>query len=197
MNVSTLSLHTNDRIIRTALRKNLESLHEHDAHSKIFEEFGLTHGLVRADMVVVNGCIHGYELKSDLDTLQRLPEQMRVYNTVFDRMTLVVGKHHINEAIRLIPEWWGVTLAKISESNGAISLFELRESDVNPKKDSLAIARLLWRGEALNILEELGSAEGVRSKPREFVYKRLVEILQQEDLCDRVRNRLFERTGWR
>lgn len=148
-------------------------------------------------MVVVNGCIHGYELKSDLDTLQRLPEQMRVYNSVFDRMTLVVGKHHINEAIRLIPEWWGITLAKINESNGSISLFDLRESDVNPQKDSLTIARLLWRDEVLTILEELGHAEGFRSKPREILYQKLVEVLNQEDLCDRVRSRLFNRTGWR
>lgn len=197
MNVTPVSLQTNDRIIRTALRRNLEKIHQNDVDSKIFEEFGLTHGVVRADMVVVNGCIHGYELKSDLDTLYRLPDQMQMYNSVFDKMTLVVGKSHLNEAIRLIPEWWGITLAKVSESNGVISLFDLRESDVNPQKDSLAIARLLWRNEALEILEELGRAEGVRSKPREILYKKLVEILTQQDLSDRVRNRLSTRTGWR
>lgn len=197
MNASVLTQRTNDKVIRSALRKSLESAYSNDPHSKIFEELGLTHGVIRADLVVVNGCIHGYELKSDLDTLQRLPAQMRTYNSVFDRMTLVVGKSHIEEAIRQIPEWWGITLAKINDSDGTVSLFDLRESEVNPKKDSLTIARLLWRDEALNILEELGRADGFRSKSRDVIYKKLVDVLSQGDLSDRVRAHLFNRTGWR
>jgi len=196
MDILSVREHTSDKIIRPALIEKLRDEHR-GQHYSIIEELGLTHGTVRVDMVVVNGITHGYELKSDLDTLQRLPEQMREYNSVFDKVTLVVGKKHLHEAIQMIPDWWGVMIAKISESDGALSLLAIRDADENRNKDSLAIARLLWRNEALAILEELESADGVRSKPREVIYKKLITILNQEDLEKRVRGRLFNRANWR
>ena len=190
---------TSDKTIRSALKEKLNQVHRGEEHYTIIEELGLTHGTARVDMVVVNGSIHGYELKSDLDTLQRLPDQMKIYNSVLDKMTLVVGKTHLHEAIRLIPDWWGVMIAK--PENQKVSLMTLREASDNPDKSSLAIAQLLWRNEALGILEELEAAEGLRSKPRHLIYQRLIETIgDQESLCDRVRTRLFERfsqEGWR
>ncbi len=188
---------TNDKLIRSALRESLESRYKDDSKTKIIEELGLTHGMVRVDLVLVNGVIHGYELKSDLDTLHRLPEQMKVYNEVLDRMTLVVGKSHLHEAIRLIPDWWGVIMAKISENDEVVSLFTIREAEDNHGKSSLAIARLLWKNEALEILDGLERAGGVKSKPREAIYQRLAEVLDQESLCEKVRDRLLNRIGWR
>lgn len=192
----TLVRDTSDKLIRPVLIEKLHSEHV-GQHYSIIEELGLTHGNVRVDMVVVNGITHGYELKSDLDTLQRLPEQMREYNSVFDKVTLVVGKKHLHEAIQIIPDWWGVMIAKISECDGALTLLTIRDADENRNKDSLAIARLLWRNEALSILEELESADGVRSKSRDVIYKKLIGVLNQEDLAKRVRERLFNRTNWR
>lgn len=196
MNVISSQGFTSDKLIRPALIKKLRDKHKGE-HYSIIEELGLMHGNVRVDMVVVNGVTHGYELKSDLDTLRRLPEQMREYNSVFDKITLVVGKKHLHEAIQMIPDWWGVMIAKISESDGALSLLTIRDADENCNKDSLAIARLLWRNEALSILEELESADGVRSKSRDVIYRKLIGILNQEDLAKRVRERLFNRTNWR
>ena len=192
-----LSTSTNDRLIRSALKEELNNTHRSE-HYTIIEELGLSHGTARVDMVVVNGLIHGYELKSDLDTLQRLPGQMKVFNSVLDKVTLVVGKKHLHEAIKLIPTWWGVMIAKIPESDGTLSLITLRDASDNPNKDSLAIAQLLWRNEALSILEELEAAKGLRSKPRQLIYQKLVEAVEdQQFLCDRVRDRLFNREGWR
>jgi hypothetical protein len=53
--------------------------------------FGLDHGQVFVDVAVINGEIHGYELKSERDTLERLPRQVEVYSAVLGRATLVVG----------------------------------------------------------------------------------------------------------
>src|SRR3989338_11292875 len=107
---------TNDKIIRVALReilgkerKNYKS--EEKLPAEIFEEFGVSHGTARIDFAIVNGVMHGYEIKSDRDTLDRLPDQMREYNAVFDKMTLVVGRHHLYEALAIIPEWCGIILA--------------------------------------------------------------------------------------
>jgi hypothetical protein len=67
---------------------------------------GIWSGSVRIDVAVINGELTGYELKSDRDTLERLPLQAELYSRVFDRLILVVGKRHAKKAIEHIPEWW-------------------------------------------------------------------------------------------
>lgn len=190
-------LKTNDSIIRIALMKILSKDHEGDSETKIIPELGLKHGEARVDIAVVNGIIHGYELKSDLDTLIRLPNQMKIYNSILDQITLVVSKDHLHEAIKLIPDWWGIIIAKMIESNGGIKFCTIRKPEKNHFKDSLSIAKLLWRAEALNILERINQANGVRSKSRQVIYERLVTILDQKTLGDEVRRCLRTRINWR
>jgi hypothetical protein len=187
---------TNDKIIRAALKGALERLHAGDDKLRIVEEFGLEHGAIRIDIAVVNGVLHGYEIKSDRDTLLRLTEQMDAYNSVFDQVTLVVGKQHLYDAINLVPDWWGITVAKFS-SDGSVVLNRIREAGNNAQQRSISIARLLWRGEALQILEEAGKANGLRSRPRELIYERLCTIFDLARLEEKVREVLFSREDWR
>lgn len=190
-------LKTNDSIIRIALMKILSKDHEGDLETKIIPELGLQHGEARVDIAVVNGEIHGYELKSDLDTLIRLPNQMKIYNSVLDQITLVVSKDHLHEAIKLIPDWWGIIIVKMIDSNGDIKFCTIREPEENHFKDSISIAKLLWRSEALNILERRNQAYGIRSKSRQVIYERLATTLDQKTLGDEVRRRLRTRINWR
>lgn len=188
---------TSDKLIRSALIHNLKIDHKGELRTKIVEELGLTHGATRVDVAVVNGILHGYELKSDLDTLIRLPEQIKIYDSVLDKITLVVGKHHLHSAIKIIPDWWGVLIAKISKSNGKIVFCNIRKPEDNPLKDSVSIAKLLWREEALDILEHLDQADGIRSKRRQVIYERLSKVLDQKTLRKKVREYLFFRANWR
>lgn len=193
---------TNDRIIRMALRTILEKVLEkynleNNYPAKIFEEFGIRHGIARIDMAVINGAIHGYEIKSDQDTLERLPEQMNEYNTVFDKLTLVVGRRHLYNAINIIPDWWGVMVAKIGV-NKKIIFYTIREADNNPEQLGASLAQLLWREEALKILSEQNKALGFRSKPRDLIYKRLASVLDTETLKKQVKYTLLvSRKNWR
>ncbi len=195
---------TNDKIIRKVLRLVLEEeLKEYKKEKKlpaeIFEEFGVSHGTARIDFAIINGVMHGYEIKSDRDTLERLPDQMREYNAVFDKMTLVVGKSHLYEALDKIPEWWGIILAK-KTSDDQIVFQEIRADGKNPSQDGLSVARLLWRAEALKILEEKNEANDIRTKPREVIYTKLAEVLKDDldTLKDHVRNALLvSRVDWR
>lgn len=186
---------TNDRIIRTALRtiieKGVEKYNLENKHpAKIIEEFGIKHGVARIDIAVINGIMHGYEIKSDRDTLERLSEQMNEYNAVFDKLTLVVGRRHLYNAINIIPDWWGIMAAKV-DINKKIVFYNIREADNNPEQIGVSIARLLWREEALRILEEQNRAKGVRSKPRDLIYKRLASVLDIETLKDQVKYTLL------
>lgn len=195
--VNNNAVATSDASIRIVLKKNLADSYRNDPGTVIFEELGVAHGSARVDIAVVNGIIHGYEVKSDLDTLRRLPEQMNIYNSVFDQVTLVVGQTHLYEAMKLVPDWWGIKIAKIADSNDRVSFSNIREAEENPEQDNVAVAALLWREEALNILEEVGQANGVRSKPRKIIYERLARVLDAKTLKAKVRWCLCSRTNWR
>lgn len=187
---------TRDYEIRQALVRDLKTAYKNDHEHKIVEELGINHGSVRADVAVINGILDCYEIKSDRDTLQRLPEQIRAYNAVFDKVTLVVGFSHVYAALEMIPNWWGVTIAKTNQ-HGGITLNEIRKATYNTKKDKDSIARLLWREEALRILEEKQQDAGVRSKPRAVIYERLTATLDMEELSSIVRESLRSRPMWR
>lgn len=190
------TISTNDIIIRSVLKKDLINRHAQDEKVRIIEELGIKHGTARVDIAVVNGIMHGYEIKSDQDTLQRLPEQMDVFNSVFDKMTLVVGKNHLYQAINMVPEWWGIIVAKIN-NNGSVILNTIREEEFNKNQNSISIARLLWREEALKILEKNNEANGFHSKPRDLIYEKLAGVLDQKILSEEVRETIFLRTDWR
>ena len=182
--------------IRAAFKSSLLPAYIHDPQSLVMDELGLRHGRARVDLAVINGEIIGFELKSDLDSLQRLPEQAMVYNSVLDRITLIVTERHLNAAVRQLSDWWGIILVEL-DGNGAISFSEVRSSKANPLVEKVAVARLLWRAEALGILEELGAAEGFRSKPRTEIYSQLADLLDSKTLGSKVRQRLFLRRAWR
>jgi len=91
----------------------------------------------------------------------------------------------------------GVTLAKITDTQEAVSFTIIREPEQNPDPNYTAIAALLWREEALNILEEIDEAKGVRSKKRSIIYQRLAEALNEQDLKKKVRECLKARASWR
>lgn len=187
---------TNDLIIRSALKKDLENRHERDSRVRIIEELAVRHGTARIDFAVIEGIMCGYEIKSDRDTLERLPEQIREFNAVFDKLILVVGKRHLYHAIHIIPDWWGIRIAKVNADN-KILFQTIREAGKNRSQVGVSIARLLWRAEALCILEERNEAEGVRYKPREFIYKRLADVLDTNTLKEQVISRLISRESWR
>jgi hypothetical protein len=174
----------------------LKQRHAKDKQVRIIEELGIQHGTARVDIAVINGTFHGYEIKSDQDTLQRLPEQMHAFNAVFDRMTLVVGKKHLFEAMNKVPDWWGILIAKLN-SDSSVTFNLIREGEHNKKQDSVSIARLLWRKEALSILEEQGEAKGFYSKTRDLIYNKISTVFTPQTIGEKVREALFLRKDWR
>jgi len=190
----------NDKIIRLEFRNFLDKeakKYRRQGHkAEVFEEFGVRHGTARIDFAIINGVMCGYEIKSDRDTLKRLPEQVEEFSAVFDRLTLVVGKRHLYKAMHIIPDWWGVTLAKF-DADSRVIFHTIRKSRINKEQEKISIARLLWRNEALQILEKRKRADDVRSKPREFIYKRLSDTLSVKTLKRTVNSILMSREGWR
>lgn len=138
------------------------------------------------DVAVVGDRLRGYEIKSDSDTVKRLPNQAKYYNEAFDEMTLVVGEKLQHKATALIPEWWAVTV--VSYAAGAASFHDLRPGAANPVLKPLMLARYLWKAESLSILEKHGLVKGFRSARSYILQKRVaselpVDTLRQELLA--------------
>jgi len=191
-----MSVATNDHDIRNALKRLLDRRFASDPETLIVNELGVSHGAARIDVAVVNGAIHGYELKSDSDTLARLPSQVQVFSSVLDYITLVVGRRHLHKAAKMVPAWWGIRLAAKGPRRG-VAFCDIRRPRRNPSPDMLAVAKLLWRQEALSILSEMGASDGFRSKPRAAIYARLVEVMSPTTLRAKVRSQLRCRASWR
>ena len=186
----------NEVDLRRAAKSKFLACYEDDPTTLIVDELGLRHGAARIDIALVNGIIHGYELKSDKDNLRRLPHQMRIYNSVLDRITLVTTERHAEHATRLIPRWWGIKIA-VKNSADVVEFSDLREASDNPSPDILAVSKLLWREEALTLLDEFGEADSFRYKRRALVYARLAEIADLDTVRERVRLQLKSRQTWR
>ena len=191
---SVTEIAVTDIAIRAALRSSLA--HEHPGEDvTIVDELALTRAGARIDLAVINGALNGYEIKSDVDRLGRLPRQQCAYDRVFDYTTIVVGSKHHDAAVALVPEWWGVTEARAH--GNSIELVVRRAAVFNSHTQMAAIAALLWRDELLAELEELRCLEGAASKTRAWLIDRLCACTSSEDVSRRVRERLKARVGWR
>lgn len=184
-----------DREIRSALLESLRAAHADDDDVALLEELGLCRGGVRIDVTVVNGSLHGYEIKSDRDSLRRLTRQVALYSAVLDRATLVVGERHVREAIELVPPWWEVVLAKVTPAG--LELTQLRVGQVNEDRDSRALVELLWLEDALALLAARNAVRGFRGKPRRIVWNRVCEVYGLDEIADAVRERLKARPARR
>jgi hypothetical protein len=184
-----------DANLRPALRARLLKRHAKEPDTVLFDELGVCRGVARIDLAAVNGLFHGFEIKSDRDTLRRLEGQVEVYNKVLDRATLVVGEHHLAAAMAMIPDWWGVW--RIVESNNGPVFREVRRERANPGRDPRALVEMLWADQAIALLEARNLARGVRGKPRHIVWDRLCEQLALDEIAAAVRAHLKATAGQR
>jgi hypothetical protein len=184
-----------DAAIRELLIPLVHSEHSAQHDTIYIEEFALYGGTNRADLAALNVLSHGYEIKSDRDSLVRLPEQVNAYNAVFERITLVSATRHIPSARPMIRDWWGIIEAR-TNCFSELKLERIRDAAPNPEPHAAAIASLLWRPEALRILTSLGLDHGLRSKPMDCLIERLAEV-PAERLARYVREAVRARGDWR
>lgn len=180
-----------DSDVRHSVKAWLAGEYAHDDETRIVEEMGVWSGSVRIDITVINGSLSGYELKSDRDTLDRLPRQVAIYGRVFDFLSLIVGKRHAEKAEKLLPEWWGIKIAVAGAPK--IELLSCREPSPNPSPDPYLIAELLRKDEAVGVLESLGMGKSWRSKKIRLLHERLANDLPLDDLRGHVRAVLKKR----
>jgi len=162
----------------------------------VIDELGLNHGRCRADIAVINGYLVGYEIKSNNDSLRRLEEQVKSYNAVFDRASIIVGGRYVNSIQKYVPEWWGV-IVSVRGPRGAVNFDTIREAQTNKNVDPMSIAQLLWRDEAAEILSQKKLPQKILRQPRAVLYEHLVKLLDIRELRKFIREYFKKRRNWR
>jgi len=184
-----------DSDVREELHRRLRITHRRElASTRFVDELGIL-GLARIDTAVLNGSFSGYEIKSERDTLARLPNQVVQYSTVLDYCHIVTTRQHLEHAAPLIPDWWGVIVA--TQGTTGLKLVKGKSARLNPMIDPWSLSRLLWRAEALEALETRHLARGIRGRPNAVLWDRLAAELSLRELRTLVRETLKARSGWR
>jgi hypothetical protein len=176
-----------EAVVRDALRAHLMSS---VAGAEVaVDEFWVPGSNERADIAVIGRRMEGFEIKTERDTLKRLPRQVSAYGRLFDRCTAVVAERHRAHADEMLPDWWGLTTVQM---NGSVSFTVVRAPRANPEIDPSTLVRLLWRAEVMRALVELGM-EPDRRASRGSLWAALLRLTSLAQLKSAVRGALLSR----
>jgi len=176
-----------EAIVRRALRSS--TLARDGGKHVAVDEFWLPGSGGRADLVVLGRYMDAFEIKTEHDSLRRLPAQAAAYQRLFDRCTAVVAEKHLAKAQVMLPDFWGISSISM---NGHVSFISHRKAKLNRHVDPELLVRLLWRDEALAALMSVtGQAPGKTT--RTALWRALVSTVSPLELKRIVRKALMER----
>jgi hypothetical protein len=176
-----------EALVRDALRKHITSATT-DARDTV-DEFWVPRSNERADLAVIGRSMDGFEIKTERDTLRRLPRQVEAYGRLFDRCSAVVAEKHLDATETMVPVWWGITTVQV---NGCVNFTKVRAPQRNPAIDREILVRLLWKDEVIRALAELGNTPK-ENAPRSALWKELLEVASLSQLRAAVRHALLDR----
>lgn len=187
-----------DKDIRTALVEEFQKIPEFtdDQSTIIINELDVCSGSAIIDIAVINGKMHGFEIKSEQDTLDRLQTQAYFYNKVFDTVTLVTYYKHLDRALKIVPNWWGIINVNKGK-NSSIVLEVVKKPALNPSLDNTRLAQLLWKDEQIILLKKYGITKGVKSKSRMELSKIIGNHINGIEIKNFVRETLKTRKDWK
>jgi hypothetical protein len=186
---------TTDSDIRRALHDKRLRRAKADPKILVIDELGLAHAQSRIDVAVINGCIHGYEIKSSKDTLYRLHAQMEVYRRALQKLTIVSAPRHVVGITSHVPDWCGVVVAERGPKGG-IKFNEIQKAVANPDVDPVVMAHLLWKSEVIDLLSHLGCSPKELRQPRQQLYQVLCEALTLREIVTSIRIFMVQRQAW-
>lgn len=64
----------------------------------------------RLDFLTIKGVTTSYEIKSSLDTLQKLPKQSSDYSKAFEFNNIIIDERHLNNARQILPKHYGIII---------------------------------------------------------------------------------------
>lgn len=183
-----------DPCIRQLLKDTELQHFFYDSDSKVVDELSLPVAKARIDVAVINGSLHGYEIKSASDTLQRLPSQIEAYTKVFDYLSIVTENKYHDRITEFLPSWVGIIVC--DENKGVKTIKQVRKAKLNKAKQGFFIAKLLWREELIQSLIEYNIP--FKKKDRNWLLcEALSSNLDVNAISFIVRDKLKKRQNWK
>jgi hypothetical protein len=179
-----------DRDIREALMIELRAFAP--KKSIIINEFGVWNN--RIDVALVENCLIGYEIKSDKDTLVRIPEQEALYSKIFDYVSIVCTNKHKIGIWMIIPSWYGIIEA-YPDVKKEVGLRTFRVGTKNLHLDKKYCAGLLWRNESLQLLDKYLPGHKLLYKTKKMMHEKLANILTLDELHKEIID-TFKKREW-
>lgn len=97
----------NEIFIREKLQQKLAREHK-GTNTEFLSELPVANFSRRIDLVMANGKLSGFEIKSEQDTLKRLEGQLEVYTQYFEDVVVVCATKHLQGVMDIAPENVGV-----------------------------------------------------------------------------------------
>lgn len=147
----------------------------------------------RIDALLVADRICGFELKSDVDSLRRLPRQVEIYCPVLERATLVVGSKHVDAASKIVPPWWAIWTVRRVDNGFALSV--LRRGRLNARVEPYAVSTFIPR----DVLVPYLRTQGFDRLSRLSVYelrRLLVDNKSKKEVLSLARETMLSRGDW-
>lgn len=174
-----------DPQVRQGLHTFLRKTVMQEKGSMLIDELAFSAGKQegRIDVVVVNSNLHGYEIKSDGDTngLERLSRtQIKLYSQVMDYLSVVVTPRHVTSVKRRLPHSWGI----YTYVEGVVEpeRFPTTNASIEPR----AVAGLLWKDRALQLLSDHGLERGFARKAKGYLHDHISEQIDFEFIKEAV-----------
>lgn len=124
----------------------------------IINEMVVSNWARRADIAVANGRLYGFEIKSEFDSLKRLPGQIESFQKHFDKVTVVAASKFIPDIVKSYPSEVGVL--EVFTKGAGFELRQIRPGRISEVRDNSSIASLMTKVE----IERLLRSENVSFK---------------------------------
>lgn len=177
--------------IRDALKQHLGWTNSSKDH-RLVEEICIDKGRCRFDVGLVTGeSTHGFEIKSDRDTLTRLDHQIESYGRFFEQVSIVAASHW-HDAETSTPKWVGILMAGQLRNDQVVWLW-MRRPKPSPLFDPASALSIFW---AEYLRERIMDIQGT-APPKRWSRARMAEHLAS--ICDRdaIPSEIMRFVDWR
>jgi len=135
--------------------------------------FEMNVGSSRLDIGRINGKSHAYEIKTELDSLDKLDKQLQDYSKVFDFIHVVAHVKHLNKVIEQVPEQCGII--SFRNDKGKWKFYTRRKATQNTAIDPAVQLQCLTSKELDQLIRHSGYKESPvgRSNKEDFILHKL------------------------
>lgn len=156
------------------------------------EEVGILFGESIVDIAVFSSTMnHAFEIKSAVDSLTRLNDQMRKYSMVFDYITIITQPSHYDKIELYAPKYVGIILVY---DDGVIE--KKRSPIANPLIQNSKLIQILWKEELYSYLKSNGH-KGLSKLTKSKLRKYFLENYDGPEIKKIIFETLKKRVGWK